>query len=73
MILFKDINKGDILFEKGFGIEIVFEVKTQPEKDGDKWSFVGEKDGQETNFLQTEGCTHYGPDLYRCLKEDKNV
>ena len=32
MILFKDINKGDMLFEVGYGMKIVFEVKTQPEK-----------------------------------------
>lgn len=73
MILFKDINKGDVLFEACYGTNIVFKVKTQPEKNGDQWTFVGELNHKEINFLQTEGCTHYGPDLYRLSKEDESA
>ena len=35
-----------------------------------QWTFVGEANHREVNFLQTEDCIHYGPDLYRYSKED---
>jgi hypothetical protein len=74
VILFKDINEGDILFEIVYGKKIVFEVRTQPINNGNLWFFSGKEisnlpDNKEIDFLQTEGLTHYGPDLYRQERE----
>lgn len=51
----------------------MFEVKTQPEKNDDQWTFVGLAGDDEVIFLQTEDCIHYGPDLYRHSKEEEDV
>ena len=63
---------GDIIYECEMGMNLEARVTTAPiEEEGfegrKKWSWTAKntQNGQEINYLITEGMSHYGPRLYR--------
>lgn len=62
---FKDIHRGDVLYECEAGSNYKFEVLTEPEQEGDIWTFnaLGE-DGREVRYLMNDKYSHYAPRIY---------
>ncbi|MDX1532584.1 MAG: hypothetical protein R3230_00035 [Nitrosopumilaceae archaeon] len=58
-----NLSVGDELYESGYGQYAKVIVKTKPIVQNEKVTFVGEFDGQETQYMMTKGFEHYGPNL----------
>ena len=60
------LEVGETVYEfmGGFGIES--KVVTKPVKDGKQWTFKTRSTatGSEIDYMFTEGCAHYGANLY---------
>ena len=68
------MKKGDIIYECQSGINIEFEIMTEPEhaievwdgKEKNRWTWIGRntQNDEEISYSLVEGFEHYGPRLY---------
>lgn len=61
----EDIHKGDIIWEDSQYGSIQIEVLTEPELNGDEFTFKGRTAHGEINFLANTKARHYGPRFAR--------
>ena len=66
------LKVGDIFYECGGGMNLEARVTEAPvEQEGHggrrqwRWKAINTQNGQEIDYLLTEGLSHYGPRLYR--------
>jgi len=67
----KDLKIGNITYECQYGYNIKAKVTSEPEqvcgvdeKPAWKWKAVNTQNGEEIEYMLTEGLSHYGPRLY---------
>lgn len=65
-----EIKKGDYFCEMCYSAAIRFQAIEDGHKEGDQYKVKGRTLGSDKviDFLQTEGCFHYGPKLYKGLE-----
>lgn len=70
-VLLKDLQKGDVFVETGYGEAEFFVMKEDPtetEPGAFRGVGVNSETGAEVDFLQRMEYLHYGPSLYRYLR-----
>ncbi len=67
----KDLKIGNIHYECQYGYNVKAQVISEPEpivgvdeKPAWKWTAVNTQNGEEIEYMLTEGLSHYGPRLY---------
>jgi hypothetical protein len=67
MLHFRDIHKGDRVFEAEFGVCVEIEVMTEPKlhKDKDTWTFTGRINDRKIEYMMLESHQAYAPRLSR--------
>ena len=67
-VLLKELKRGDLFMEVAYGGSDIFVMLEDP-KETEPGCFQAKgaetTSGREVDFMQRDGLTHYGPDLYR--------